>query len=77
MFFVMVSARVAGAVEKAEPLLDIPIVIQDGIIVALLVSAVGLLLYRRWKRKPKSCPACEGACPPASKLTATPNSAQS
>lgn len=42
--------------------LDVPIVIQDGIIVSLFASAAGFLLYKKLRKKPKSCPACAGDC---------------
>jgi len=48
--------------------LDVPIVLQDGIVVALFASAAGFILYRRLKKKPKSCPACQGECAPSGNL---------
>ncbi len=62
---------------KTEPLLDVPIVIQDGIVVALFVSALGFMIYRKLRRKSKPCPACEGGCSPASNLPAASNPTQS
>jgi hypothetical protein len=52
---------------QAEPLLDLPIVIQDGIVVALFASALGFMIYRKLRRKSKSCPACSGECDPLDK----------
>ncbi|MCI0406223.1 MAG: FeoB-associated Cys-rich membrane protein [candidate division Zixibacteria bacterium] len=46
--------------------LDVPIVIQDGIIAALFAAAAGLLLYKMLRKKSKSCPACAGDCAPVS-----------
>lgn len=48
--------------------LDVPIVIQDGIVVALFASAAGFMVYKKLRRKSKSCPACEGDCATASKF---------
>ena len=48
--------------------LDLPIIIQDGIVVVLFASAIGFMLYRRLKKKPKPCPSCSGECAPASHL---------
>ncbi len=48
--------------------LDVPIIIQDGIVVALFASAAGFMLYRRLKKKPKSCPTCQGECAPSGNL---------
>lgn len=42
--------------------LDVPIVIQDGIVVALFASALGFLLYKKLRKKTKTCPACSGDC---------------
>ncbi len=47
---------------RTEPLLDVPIVIQDGIIVALFAGALGFMLYKKLRKKSKSCPACAGDC---------------
>jgi hypothetical protein len=47
---------------KTEALLDVPILIQDGIIVALFAGAAGFLLYKKLRKKTKSCPACAGDC---------------
>ncbi len=57
--------------------LDVPIVIQDGIVVALFASALGFLLYKKLRKKPKSCPACSGDCTPASSLTIASSPIQS
>ncbi|MCI0330175.1 MAG: FeoB-associated Cys-rich membrane protein [candidate division Zixibacteria bacterium] len=54
--------------------LDIPIVLQDGIVAALFVFAAGFLLYKKLRKKSKSCPACKGSCTPASNLPAAPGS---
>ncbi len=50
--------------------LDMPIVIQDGIVAALFVSALGFLLYKKLRKKPKSCSACAGNCAPTANLPA-------
>ena len=47
---------------KTEPLLDVPIVLQDGIIIALFAGALGFMLYKKLRKKSKSCPACAGDC---------------
>lgn len=47
---------------KTEPLLDVPIVLQDGIIVALFAGALGFMVYKKLRKKSKSCPACAGDC---------------
>lgn len=57
--------------------LDVPIVIQDGIVVALFASALGFLLYKKLHKKPKSCPACSGDCAPTSNLSLTSSLTQS
>ncbi|HLG93641.1 MAG TPA: hypothetical protein VI546_02290 [candidate division Zixibacteria bacterium] len=51
--------------------LDVPIIIQDGIVVALFASALGVLLYKKLRRKSKACPACEGGCVRGSNLPST------
>ena len=48
--------------KTTEPLLDVPIVLQDGIIVTLFASALGFMLYKKLRKKSKSCPACTGDC---------------
>lgn len=62
---------------KAEPLLDVPIVIQDGIVATLFASALGFMIYRKLRRKSKSCPTCEGGCTPASNLPVASSPTQS
>jgi hypothetical protein len=52
---------------KTEALLDVPILIQDGIIIALFTGALGFMLYKKLRRKEKSCPACAGDCASDSK----------
>ena len=52
--------------------IDVPIIIQDGIVAALFASAAGFMLYRRLKKKAKSCPACQGECAPSGNLSQLP-----
>ncbi len=47
---------------KTEALLDVPMVLQDGIIVALFAGALGFMVYKKLRKKSKSCPACAGDC---------------
>ena len=49
-------------ISKTEPLFDVPIVLQDGIIVALFAGAFGFMIYKKLRKKSKSCPACAGDC---------------
>lgn len=49
--------------------LDVPIVIQDGIVAALFASALGFMAFRKLRKKSKSCPSCEGDCSPSANLT--------
>jgi|GEM_PF-4055991 len=53
--------------------LEIPIAAQDGIIVVLFVAAAGFLLYKKLRKKAKSCPACEGSCGSTSHSALRPN----
>jgi hypothetical protein len=57
--------------------LDVPIVIQDGIIVSLFASALVFLLYKKLRKKSKSCPACAGDCTPPSNTPVVSKSSRS
>ena len=54
--------------------INVPIVLQDGIVIALFASAAGFLLFKKRRKKSKSCPACEGSCASSSNLPAAPSS---
>jgi hypothetical protein len=57
--------------------LEVPVIVQDGIIVALFATAVGFLLYKKLRKKGKSCPACAGDCTPLSNTPAVSTSSRS